>query len=138
MTNKQQQSLTMHFFKTNQRILTIQISYLFLCIGWNVYGLWCITKGDRPLGPTASLDIIILLGLIMGSLLICYKKHWGLGYMFTSLLILLLGGYAIVNGLTRDPLLWSSTAAWYSGISINILGVSSFVIQLSLLRKKPN
>ncbi|KHT51409.1 hypothetical protein RJ43_12040 [Alteromonas macleodii] len=128
----------MHFLMTNQRILTLQISYLFLCIGWNVYGLWCIAEGERPLGPTASFEVITLLALIMGSLLICYKKHWSSGYMLMSLLILLLGGYAIVNGLTRDPFLWSSTAAWYSGISINILGVLSFVLQLSLLKKKLN
>ena len=114
------------------------LSHAFLSILWNAIGLWLISQGKQPLGPTATYAaIVILLILSFGYTFSLVKDHPAV-YLFLAGIGLALASYAISGGLIKDHGLWSSEFWRYVGMAINTLGVIGFVsaIETFVVRKK--
>ena len=103
------------------------LSHAFLSILWNAIGLWLISQGKQPLGPTATYAaIVILLILSFGYVFSLVKDHPAI-YLFLACTGLALACYAISGALTRDHGLWPSEFWRYAGMAVNAIGVIGFV-----------
>ena len=108
--------------------LGIQILYGGLCILWNTIGLWQIQQGVQPIGPTASLTVILLIVALVAALVICWQCAYKVAYLCFSSLTGLLAANAIWAGVTGNPDLWPSGLWRIAGIAVNVLGVAGLVM----------
>ncbi len=113
--------------KTN---FAYQINYLMLCIAWNVAGLILLANGEPALGPTASINTIIIL---LGFALVLGLGVWRFPYLYllATALLMFIASSAVIPAYTKDPSLWPSDYWRYGGALLN--GLGAFVCARSLL-----
>lgn len=98
-----------------------QLVYWVLVAAWNIGGLVLISKGEMPLGPTASALPIFVLGLITAAMIYAGIKHSKV-YPYLASLILLLSLFVVAQAFIKSPDLWPSDAWRYAGIAVNAFG----------------
>lgn len=110
--------------------LALQLFYALLCFIWNAVALYQIEVGVQPIGPTAS--VAVMIGAVFFVVLLASAQKFGkdLVYVFVSFLVCILGALSVHSGLTKSPDLWPSEFWRYAGVSINAVGVLSFVAVL--------
>jgi hypothetical protein len=103
-------------------ILIFQVIWALLCVGWNAYGLYLLSRGEHPLGPAASATVAIVFAVF--AFLFWYFKNrqmrWP--YLLLSAVSLLLAAYAVYGGFVQDHSLWPSEGWRWAGIVINGVG----------------
>lgn len=114
-------------------VFRTQLLYLFLSILWNIIGLWQISLGKQPIGPTASFAVIALLIGIAVLLTIFHCKKCPRLYITLSIIIVILATSAAIGTFTKPPSLWPSELFRYLGLVINFVGISG-VVTLTNLR----
>ena len=100
----------------------LQLGHIGLSSIWNVAGVVLLSIGTKPLGPTASLTLVLLLlTLAVGLIFSVSRQVWI--YLFISLFLLWGAGSSVFNAVSGDPTGWLSEFWRYFGIAINTLGV---------------
>jgi len=104
------------------------LSHSGLVIIWNIIGLWLISKGMRPLGPTATFVGIVLFLLLSVGYIFFSRKSGSRIYLILACIGAALGCFAIYGGLTKDHMLWPSEFWRYAGIAVNVLGITGLIL----------
>jgi hypothetical protein len=104
-------------------IVKLQIAWALGCVAWNAYGLFLISQGMTPIGPTASAVGAVL--CVVFALLFWWwnKTHQTWPYILVTLIAVIMAAYTVYGALTKDPALWPSPFWRWAGILLNGLGV---------------
>ena len=102
--------------------LILQLSHLVLSCVWNVAGVYLISRGLAPLGPTASIATAALLIGVALLMIIGAKKSIYL-FLACSVIAMAGAGAAITGAFTQDPSLWPSEFWRFSGVGLNCLAL---------------
>lgn len=113
-----------------RHILFLQLSWAFLCILWNFYGLWLVSKGSPPIGPTASWAIAGLNALFFILFILFKKINTNWPYLLLSVITALLAAIAVYGGFTKDASLWPNAFWRWLGIIINFIGLLGGVLAI--------
>jgi hypothetical protein len=111
-------------------IVFIQIAWALLCTAWNGYGLWLISKGEQPIGPTAS-ALLAFVCIVFAILFWFFQsRHLKWPYIFLSGLTAIMASYAVYGAFTQDPSLWPSEIWRWRGILLNGAGALASMIAI--------
>ncbi len=102
--------------------LTIQYSHLGLSALWNIYGVYLISQGLPPQGPTASLSVVGILALF-GLLFFLGSRYVKWLYIGAALLAMAAFMPSIIGVFTKDPGAWTAPAWRWGGLVLNLGGV---------------
>jgi len=116
--------------------LFFMVLHAFLAAVWNVGGLWLISQGQSPLGPTASTAAIILMIILILIYIFTLKTGYEKVFIFMALIGALLGSMTIYGALTKEHTLWPSEFWRYAGIAVNSLAAIGFVLTLKVFFEK--
>ena len=100
----------------------IQIIWALLCVAWNAYGLWLISFGQKPIGPTASLTVALLSIVFAVLFWVFHSKKLKLPYIILSASTAFLAAYAVYGGFIQEHSLWPSESWRWFGIILNGIG----------------
>lgn len=109
----------------------IQIVWALLCVAWNAYGLWLISIGQKPIGPTASLNVALLSIVFAVLFWFFYHKKLKLSYIILSALTAILAAYAVYGGFTQEHSLWPSESWRWFGIILNGVGSLAGIVAIT-------
>jgi hypothetical protein len=99
-----------------------QIAYGVGVALWQLTGLWLISSGRAPLGPTASGQVAVF--AIASTTTLVALARWRPGlYVTLSALIGLPALLTIRNAFLADPTLWPSPWTRWGGVALNALGI---------------
>lgn len=108
-------------------IVTLQILWAIGCIAWNMYGLYLISEGQRPIGPTASAVGAVLCAAFAFLFYWFLKKNLKWQYIILCAVAALMAGFVIYGSFTKDLSLWPSEGWRWAGILLNGMGVIACV-----------
>lgn len=114
-----------------KRLLTLQLVYLILGIGYNAVSYGAVAMGKPRLSTTEPVTGAISMA-IYGLFLIPGALRWIKTYRVLMVIAVLVFGYGgvvkhIIN-LINDPSLYSSIYAWGAAVAINLFGLVMNVI----------
>ena len=112
------------------------VLHAFLAALWNVAGVWLISQGKSPLGPTASMTGVWVLLALMLIYIVTLKKGYEKTFLFLSFFGAVVGLLTIYGAFTKDPSLWPSEFWRYAGIIVNSLAAIGFILTLKVFFKK--
>ena len=114
------------------------ILHAFLAGAWNVAGVWFISQGQSPLGPTASLAGAAVMAIFIGLYIFTLKKGYEKSFLLIASIGALAGALTIYGALTKDHSLWPSEFWRIAGIVVNSISVAGFAlaVKVFLQRKK--
>ena len=112
--------------------LYFTVLHAFIAAIWNVAGLILISKGESPLGPTASSAAIILMLILIVTYIITLKKGYEKTFLIIAFLGAILGSVTIYGALTKEHTLWPSEFWRYAGIAVNALAAIGFMLSLKI------
>ncbi|VXB16499.1 conserved membrane hypothetical protein [Flavobacterium sp. 9R] len=102
--------------------LKLQILWSILCVAWNGLGLYRISQGERPIGPTASLAVAIMTAVFAFLFWFFYNQKLKIPYLLLSGLAALMAAYAVYGAFSQDPSLWPSELWRWAGVVLNGMG----------------
>lgn len=108
-------------------ILSFQILWAIGCIAWNMYGLYLMSNGQQPIGPTASAVGAGLCAIFAFLFWWFLKKNFKWSYIILCVVAALMAGFTIYGAFTKDPSLWPSEAWRWAGIVLNSIGMGSCI-----------
>jgi len=114
------------------------VLHAFLAAVWNVAGVWLISQGKSPLGPTASLTGVAVLAILIMIYIFTLKKGYEKSFLLMVSLGALVGLMTIYGALTKDHSFWPSEFWRIAGIAINSLAVIGFVLTLKVFFQRKN
>lgn len=118
-------------------ILAFQILWAIGCIAWNMYGLYLISNGQKPIGPTASAVGAGLCAIFAILFWWFLKKNLKWPYIILCAVAALMAGFTIYGAFTKDPSLWPSESWRWAGILLNGTGLVACVAGIfSMLNRK--
>jgi hypothetical protein len=103
------------------RVLSTQVAWAVLAALWNVAGVYLISQGQRPLGPTATITGAVALVAIAAALVLTVNRA-SLLYAVLSGVAAFIALAAVVNAFVQDPALWPSEFWRYAGAVLNGVG----------------
>ena len=118
--------------------LFFMVLHAFLAALWNVAGVWLISQGQSPLGPTASMTGVAVLAVLILAYIVTLKKGHEKAFLFLAFLGAVLGVLTIYGALTKDPSLWPSEFWRYAGIAVNSLAAIGFALTLKVFFQGKN
>jgi predicted ABC-type exoprotein transport system permease subunit len=111
-------------------IVFIQIAWALLCTAWNGYGLWLISKGQKPIGPTASATLaFVCIGFAI-LFWFFHRRHLKWPYLILSGLTAIMASYAVYGAFTQDHSLWPSETWRWLGIILNGSGAVAGILAI--------
>ncbi|MFK8020769.1 MAG: hypothetical protein AB8B86_13435 [Pseudomonadales bacterium] len=113
---------------TYQTAFNAQATHAFLCIVWNVVGMWQNDQGMQSIGPTASLTVVSIAALLLCSLWLSLHLNWQSIYLALSCIAFTAAAMAIYGGFTKSQELWPSEFWRIAGIVVNLIGVLGFAL----------
>jgi hypothetical protein len=115
-------------------VLFFQIFWAIGCIAWNMYGLYLISNGQHPIGPTASALVAGLCAVFALLFWWFVKRNCKWPYVFLSAATVVLAGIAVYGGFTKDASQWPSESWRWAGIVLNgtgmIAGITGIVMKV--------
>ena len=114
------------------------VLHAFLAAIWNVVGVWLISQGQSPLGPTASLTGVAVLVVLIVIYIFTLKKGYEKSFLLMASIGAMVGLMTIYGALTKDHSLWPSEFWRYAGIAINSLAVIGFILVLKNFLQRKN
>ena len=112
------------------------VLHALLAALWNVAGVWLISQGQSPLGPTASLTGVAILAVLILAYIWTLKKGYEKTFLLLASVGALVGLLTIYGALTKDPGLWPSAFWRFAGIAVNSLAAIGFVLTLKVFFQK--
>ncbi len=115
-----------------------QAFYALLCIVWNGVVIWQLQSGTQPIGPTGS--TLVIAGAVIFVVLLAYSLHLEreVLYILLAAVVSMLAMSAVWSSVTSSSDAWPSQFWWAMGLSINGLGVFSFVVvTIIFIRGRP-
>lgn len=104
-----------------------QIGWAVGCIVWNMYGLYLVSVGQRPIGPTASAVAAGLCAIFAVLFWWFLKKNLKWPYIILCAVATLMAGIAVYGAFTKDLSLWPSEGWRWAGILLNGMGMIACV-----------
>ena len=123
---------------TYQGPLTIMVTHAFLSAAWNAAGVWLIARGQPPLGPTASMSGVAVLGILILAYLITVKQSYTKSFLVLASIGALAGLLAIYGAFTKDHSLWPSELWRFTGIAVNSLALIGYTLTLRIYFQSNN
>ena len=114
------------------------VLHAFLAALWNVAGVWLISQGQSPLGPTASMTGVAVLAVLILAYIFTLKKGYEKAFLLLASVGALVGLLTIYGALTKDPSLWPSEFWRVAGIAVNSLAAIGFVLTLKVFFQGKN
>lgn len=111
-------------------VLYLQLTWVALCILWNVAGVILLSQGLKSPGPTASLIAALVIALIGVGLISSLNRRHTI-YLILSILVGIMGYLAVANAFSADPMLWPSDFWRYAGAALNSVGVLSALLAVT-------
>ena len=108
--------------------LVFMVSHALLAAAWNGTGLWLVSQGQSPLGPTASGAAVALMAVLIVLYVFTFKKGYEKTFLLIASVGALLGILTIYGALTKDHSLWPSEFWRYAGIAVNALAAIGFAL----------
>jgi len=121
---------------TYQAAFYVQATHAFLCIVWNVVGMWQNDQGMQSIGPTASLTVVSSVGLLLISLWLSLRLNWHTVYLAISCIAFTLAAVAVYGALTKSHALWPSEFWRIAGIVVNLVGVVGFALAVKAFARQ--
>ena len=118
--------------------LLFMVAHAFLAALWNVAGVWLISQGQSPLGPTASLTGVAVLAVLILAYIFTLKKGYEKSFLALALVGALLGLLTIYGALTKEQSLWPSEFWRYAGIAVNALALIGFLSAMKVFFQRQN
>lgn len=118
--------------------LKIQALYALLCIVWNGVVIGQVQIGVQPIGPTGSTAVIAGAVILVVLLAYCLHAGWEAVYIVLSALIFSLAFSAVWSSVTASSEAWPSEFWQMAGLSINVIGVTSFIVVVVLFVRGRN
>ena len=118
--------------------LVFMVLHAFLAAMWNAAGVWLISQGQSPLGPTASLTGVAVLAVFIVIYIFTLKKGYEKSFLLMAFIGALVGLMTIYGALTKDHSFWPSEFWRIAGIAINSLAVIGFVLTLKVFFQRKN
>ena len=118
--------------------LIFMVLHAFLAALWNVAGVWLISQGQSPLGPTASMLGVAVLAVLILAYIFTLKKGYEKSFLVLASVGALVGLLTIYGALTKDPSLWPSEFWRYAGIAVNSLAAIGFALTLKVFFQGKN
>ena len=118
--------------------LSFMVLHAFLAALWNVIGVWLISEGQSPLGPTASLTGVTILAILILAYIWTLKKGYEKTFSVLASIGAVVGLLTIYGALTKDPSLWPSEFWRYAGIVVNSLAAIGFTLTLKVFLQRKN
>lgn len=116
------------------RAVQLQLAYGGLVILWQVIGLTLMATGERPLGPTASVEVAIF-ALVTSGFCLFSARRWPVVFVLASVGITAMAIGPIMNAFTADPSLWPSDEARYVGVAVNAVApVATLLAVIGFIR----
>jgi len=106
------------------------VMHAFLAAVWNLAGVWLISQGQAPLGPTASFTGVIVLLVLIMIYIFTLKKGFKKTFLLMASVGALVGALTIYGALTKEHSLWPSEFWRIAGIAVNSLAVIGFSLTL--------
>jgi len=106
------------------------VMHAFWAAMWNVAGVWLMSHGQSPLGPTASLTGVAVLAVLILIYIYTLKKGYEKTFLLMALIGALVGAMTIYGALTKEHNLWPSEFWRFAGIAVNSLAVIGFTLTL--------
>lgn len=119
-------------------IKTLQIFWAIGCIAWNMYGLYLISNGQPPIGPTASALGAVLCAVFAFLFWYFLKNNLKWPYIILSAVAALMAGFVIYGSFTKDLSLWPSEGWRWAGIVLNGIGALSCLAGITNVITKRN
>ena len=110
--------------------LVFMVMHAFLAAVWNLAGVWLISQGQAPLGPTASFTGVIVLLVLIMIYIFTLKKGFEKTFLLMAFVGALVGALTIYGALTKEHSLWPSEFWRIAGIAVNSLAVIGFSLTL--------
>ena len=94
--------------------------------------LWQVQSGFEPIGPTGSTAVIV--GAVVLVILLAYSLHagWEVAYILVSAVVSMLALSAVHSSMTSSSTAWPSQFWQAAGLTINVIGVTTFIIVVAL------
>lgn len=112
--------------------MIFMVLHAFLAALWNVAGVWLISQGQSPLGPTASLVGAVVLTVLAGAYIFTLKRGYEKSFLVLASIGALAGILTIYGALTKDPGLWPSEFWRVAGIAVNALAAIGFALAVKV------
>ena len=106
------------------------VMHAFLAAMWNVAGVWLMSQGQSPLGPTASLTGAVILAVLILIYIFTLKESYEKTFFLMASIGAVVGLLTIYGALTKDHSLWPSEFWRFAGITVNSLAVIGFTLTL--------
>ena len=123
---------------TYQVPLAIMVTHAFLSAAWNAAGVWLIARGQPPLGPTASMSAIAILGILILAYFFTVKQNYTKSFLILASIGALAGLLAIHGAFTKDHSLWPSEFWRFTGIAVNSLALIGYTLLLKIFLQNKN
>ncbi len=104
------------------------IPHAFLSALWTLAGVWLLSQGRPPLGPTASGATAMVLFVVIVIYFFALTKADEKLFLVLSSLAAIVGLLTIYGALTKDHSLWPAEFWRYAGIAVNALAVIGFTL----------
>jgi len=114
------------------------VAHAFLAALWNVAGVWLISQGQSPLGPTASLTGVAVLAVLILAYIFTLKKGYEKTFLVLVFIGALVGLLTIYGALTKEHSLWPSEFWRYAGIAVNALALIGFSFAMKVFFQRKN
>lgn len=118
--------------------LVLMVLHAFLAALWNIAGVWLISQGRSPLGPTASMAGVAVLAVLILIYIVTLQKGYEKSFLFMALIGALVGALTIYGALTKDHSLWPSEFWRVAGIAVNALALIGFSSALKVFFQRKN
>ncbi|WP_379761577.1 hypothetical protein [Flavobacterium buctense] len=92
-----------------------------------MYGLYLISNGQKPIGPTATAFGAVLCAVFAILFWWFLKKNLKWPYIIFSAVAALMAGFVIYGSFTKDLSLWPSESWRWAGILLNGTGLIACV-----------
>jgi len=112
------------------------VLHAFLAALWNIAGVWLISQGQSPLGPTASLAAVGVLAVLIFAYVFTLKQGYEKSFLLLATIGALLGIMTIYGALTKDPGLWPSEFWRVAGIAVNSLAAIGFALTVKVFLQR--
>jgi len=118
--------------------LGFMVLHAFLAALWNVAGVWLISQGQSPLGPTASLTGVAVLAVLILAYIFTLKKGYEKTFLVLAFVGAVVGLLTIYGALTKEHSLWPSEFWRYAGIAVNSLALIGFSFAMKVFFQRKN
>ena len=118
--------------------LRFMVLHALLAAVWNLAGVWLISQGQSPLGPTASLLGVVVLSILIIIYIFTLKKGYEKTFLLMAFVGALVGALTIYGALTKEHSFWPSEFWRFTGIAVNSLAPVGFALAVKIFLQRKN